>query len=82
MIVVGGDNKQVFAGLAPSLLLWLMAEYKRICVKEFGHCVECVLTVVSTPGQKVSWARLYTIADFQLLLQDLLVEFIDVMITG
>ena len=54
MIMVGGDNNQVVAGLPPSLLLWLMAEYKGIYVEEFGHCVESVLTVVSAPGQKVS----------------------------
>ncbi len=50
MIMVGGDNNQVFASLAPSLLLWLMAEYKRIHVKKFGHFVEQGLTVVSAPG--------------------------------
>ena len=54
MIMVGGDYNQIFSGLAPSLLLWLMAKDKDIGIEEFGHCVERVLTVVSAPGQKVS----------------------------
>jgi len=80
--MVGGDNNQIFAGLTPSLLLWLMAEYKRVDIEKFGHCVKCVLAVISAPGQKISRARLYAIAGFQFLVQDVLVEFTNVMITG
>jgi hypothetical protein len=51
VVVVGGDNYQIPAGPAPSLLLRLMAENENVNIKETGHFIEQGLTVSSAPGQ-------------------------------
>lgn len=54
MIVVRGNNYQIFAGLGEALWLLLMAEDENINVKELCHFVEQGLCVVSAPGEDVS----------------------------
>ena len=49
MIVIGGNNNKILAGLVPSLLLRLMTEDKNINIKLSGQFIKQRLAVSSAP---------------------------------
>jgi len=76
VIVVGGEDDEVLSGLAPALILRLMAQDENVGVDHRGHFVEQLLAVLSAPSQNIRRARPDDVVYFQLPVKDAGIEFI------
>jgi hypothetical protein len=82
MIVVGGNDYQILAGFAPSLLLGLMAKDKNINIKKLGHPIEKFLAVPSAPGKKVGRPGLFAVVDLESSIEKLRIKFVSETVAG